>query len=49
MLYNVLLFVHILAAIIWIGGAIQLNLLGTRASGPAMLSGWWPSPGRPNG
>jgi uncharacterized membrane protein len=32
MLYNVLLFVHILAAIIWIGGAIQLNLLGTRAT-----------------
>jgi uncharacterized membrane protein len=32
MLYEALLFVHILAAIVWIGGAIQLNLLGTRAT-----------------
>jgi uncharacterized membrane protein len=30
-LYDLLLFVHIVAAIVWIGGAIQLNLLGTRA------------------
>jgi uncharacterized membrane protein len=31
-LYQTLLFVHIAAAILWIGGAIQLNLLGTRAT-----------------
>jgi uncharacterized membrane protein len=32
MLYETLLFLHILAAIVWIGGAIQLNLLGSRAT-----------------
>jgi uncharacterized membrane protein len=30
-LYNVLLFVHIVAAIIWIGGAITTNVLASRA------------------
>jgi uncharacterized membrane protein len=31
-LYEVLLFVHILAAIIWIGGAILINIFGSRAA-----------------
>jgi uncharacterized membrane protein len=31
MLYNVLLFVHIVAAIVWVGGAIMINVLATRA------------------
>jgi uncharacterized membrane protein len=32
MLYEALLFVHILAAIVWIGGAILINMLGARAT-----------------
>ena len=32
MLYDVLLFVHILAAIIWVGGAVMFNVFGTRAA-----------------
>jgi uncharacterized membrane protein len=37
-LYDVLLLFHILAAIIWVGGALAINILGTRmqrAGGPA--------------
>jgi uncharacterized membrane protein len=30
-LYDVLLFVHIVAAILWVGGGIMLNILGSRA------------------
>jgi uncharacterized membrane protein len=40
-LYETLLFVHIAAAILWIGGAIQLNVLGTqatRAGDPARIA-----------
>jgi uncharacterized membrane protein len=40
-LYQTLLFVHIAAAILWIGGAIQLNVLGTgatRAGDPARMA-----------
>jgi uncharacterized membrane protein len=29
--YNGLKFVHVLAAIIWVGGAVTVNILGTRA------------------
>jgi uncharacterized membrane protein len=32
-LYDILLFVHILAAIVWVGGAIMINVLSTRATG----------------
>ena len=31
MLYNVLLFVHILAAIVWVGGALTIDVLASRA------------------
>jgi uncharacterized membrane protein len=31
MLYNVLLFVHILAAAVWIGGAVTIDVLASRA------------------
>jgi uncharacterized membrane protein len=31
MLYNVLLFVHILAAIVWVGGAVTIDVLASRA------------------
>ena len=31
MLYEVLLFVHILAAIVWVGGAFTIDLLASRA------------------
>jgi uncharacterized membrane protein len=31
MLYEILLFVHIVAAIVWVGGAVMINILTTRA------------------
>jgi hypothetical protein len=42
-LYEFLLFVHVLAAVIWVGGGIALNIVGTRlanASGPEAMSGF---------
>jgi uncharacterized membrane protein len=31
-LYEVLLFVHIVAAIVWVGGAVMINVFATRAA-----------------
>jgi uncharacterized membrane protein len=31
-LYDGLLFVHIVAAVIWVGGAVMINILGSRAA-----------------
>jgi uncharacterized membrane protein len=42
-LYEFLLFVHVLAAVIWVGGGLALNIVGTRlanASGPEAMSGF---------
>lgn len=42
-MYNLLLFVHVLGAIIWVGGGFALNILGTRltrASDPKELAGF---------
>jgi uncharacterized membrane protein len=42
-LYEFLLFVHVLAAVIWVGGGITLNILGSRMvneSDPAALAGF---------
>jgi uncharacterized membrane protein len=40
--YNVLKTIHVLAVVIWVGGAVTLNLLGTRLirtqDGPRMLA-----------
>jgi uncharacterized membrane protein len=32
LLYEVLLFVHIVAAIVWVGGSVMINVFGTRAA-----------------
>lgn len=42
-MYEFLLFVHVLAAVVWVGGGFALNVLGTRlvkASNPDAIAGF---------
>jgi hypothetical protein len=42
-MYDFWLFVHVIAAIVWVGGSVMLNVLGTRllnANDPAAMSGF---------
>lgn len=42
-MYDFLLFVHVLAAVIWVGGGFALNVVGTRlvnASNPDAIAGF---------
>lgn len=36
-MYELLLFVHVLGAIIWVGSDVAVQVLGSRRSGPTIL------------